>query len=320
MTAVCRLAERVAPTDTNVLITGESGTGKELIARAIHRLSPRREGPFVAINCAAIPEALLESELFGHEKGAFTSADRTVKGKIELAHGGTLFLDEIGDMPAALQAKLLRVTQDRQIERLGGRRRIDVDLRIVSATHQNLGERIEAGLFREDLFYRLHQIGIVIPPLRERGDDAVLIARHVAERFAIEQRRQAPRFGQAALAALEAHGWPGNVREVENRVRRAVIMNDGGAITPADLDLAEAAHAPPAPADPPPGRTLRAAREHAERAAIRRALEASSGNLSAAARELGVSRPTLYNLLRNYRIDVTAADTATGIAAAREAK
>jgi two-component system NtrC family response regulator len=320
MMEACKLAERVAPTDTNVLITGESGTGKELVARAIHRLSDRRDGPFVAINCAAIPEALLESELFGHEKGAFTSADRMVKGKIELAHGGTLFLDEIGDMPAALQAKLLRVTQDHQIERVGGRQRIDVDLRIVSATHRDLRERIASGLFREDLFYRLHQIGIEIPPLRARGEDAILLARHIAERFAIEQRRQPPQFTQGALVALKRHGWPGNVREVENRVRRAVIMSDSGMITPGDLDLEEPeARSLAAPAVRP-GTTLREAREAAEREAILLALRGSGGNLSAAARELGVSRPTLYNLLRNYRIDVTAGGDEIDVAATRDAK
>ena len=308
MLETCRMAERVAPTDTNVLVLGESGTGKELFARALHRLSGRRDGPFVAINCAAIPEHLLESELFGHERGAFTGADRQVKGKIELAHGGTLFLDEIGDMPPALQAKLLRVTQDCQIERIGGRKRIDVDLRILSATHQNLAERIRDGRFREDLYYRLDQIGIELPPLRARGDDVILLARHIAERVAVEQRRQVPRFTQTALAALAAHDWPGNVRELENRLRRAVVMSDAGHVTPADLDLAEPAVDAAPPHAVARAVTLKEAREAAERDAVALAIRATGGNLSAAARRLGVSRPTLYNLLRNYDIDVSPTD------------
>jgi two-component system NtrC family response regulator len=309
MLETCRMAERVAPTDTNVVVLGESGTGKELLARAMHQLSARRDGPFVAINCAAIPEHLLESELFGHEKGSFTGADRQVKGKIELAHGGTLFLDEIGDMPTALQAKLLRVTQDCQIERIGGRQRIAVDLRIISATHQDLAERIRTGHFREDLYYRLAQIAINLPALRARGDDVVLLARHIAERVAVEQRRRPPRFTNAALAALAAHDWPGNVRELENRVRRAVVMSDAGQVTPADLDLREPAAEAAAPR-PRGAVTLKEAREAAERDAVAAAVRDSTGNLSAAARRLGVSRPTLYNLLRNYDIDVTPADPA----------
>ncbi len=299
MLEVCRTIERVAPADVNVLIQGESGTGKELVARGVHDTSERRHGPFVAINCAAIPDTLLESELFGHEKGAFTNANRQVKGKIELASGGTLFLDEIGDMPLALQAKLLRVTQDRVIERIGGRQSIAVDIRIVSATNQDLDQRIQSGQFREDLFYRLNQIGVNLPPLRERGDDVLLVAHHLAERCAIEHRRRKPRFSTAATAALRGHGWPGNIRELENRIRRAVIMG-GETIEPADLDFSAAEIAAAAiEGDVLP---LRRAREIAEHQALTAALKTVDGNLAAAARLLEISRPTLYNLMRAHGI------------------
>ncbi len=227
MQRICRTIEKVAPTSATVLILGESGTGKELLARALHDLSPRRDGRFVAINCAAIPETLLESELFGYEKGAYTGAAKQTFGKIEIANGGTLFLDEIGDLPMSLQAKLLRFLQERVIERIGGRQEIPVDVRIVCATHQSLKEQIVAGQFREDLYYRLAEIVVEIPPLRERKGDAALLAHGFVRRFAAEQRRGAMTLLPDAIDAIEAHPWPGNVRELENVIKRAVIMADG---------------------------------------------------------------------------------------------
>ncbi|PIV72513.1 MAG: PEP-CTERM-box response regulator transcription factor, partial [Rhodocyclales bacterium CG17_big_fil_post_rev_8_21_14_2_50_68_7] len=258
MAAILRTTEKVAPSNATVLVLGESGTGKELVARALHDLSARRGGRFVAINCAAIPENLIESELFGYEKGAFTGAVRQTPGKIETAAGGSLFLDEIGDLPAALQAKLLRFLQERVIERLGGRSEIPVDVRVISATHRNLREAIAAGDFREDLFYRLAEITIEIPPLRSRHGDAALIAHALVRRFAAEQNRSAPRLGEDAIGAIEAHAWPGNVRELENCVKRAVIMSEGGAISAADLGL-------DAPESQPDSLSLRQIREEAER-------------------------------------------------------
>ncbi len=307
MRDVCLMLEKVAPAHANVLLIGESGTGKELAARALHRGSERRDGPFVAINCAAIPEHLLESELFGHEKGAFTGADRQVKGKVELADGGTLLLDEIGDMPASLQVKLLRFLQERQIERVGGRRLIPVDTRIVAATHQNLQELTGRGRFREDLYFRLAQITITIPPLRERGDDAVLIARRFTERFAIEQQRKAPSFTTEAVDAIRRYTWPGNIRELENRVQRAIILSSNERLTAADLGLDDpgpAAAAPESEVMP-----LRRAREQAEARTILACLQRVEGNLTAAAKILEVSRPTLYSLMRQHGITFSNGDS-----------
>jgi len=294
MQKVCRTIERVATTDATVLLLGESGTGKEVLARALHGLSPRRAQRFVAINCAAIPENLLESELFGYEKGAFTGAVRQTLGKIETAHKGTLFLDEIGDLPPALQAKLLRFLQERMIERVGGREEIAVDTRIVCATHQNLKDLIAAGRFREDLYYRLAEIVVTIPPVRSRPGDASLLAHAFVRRFAAEQKRGSITLRADAVTAIEAHLWPGNVRELENCVKRAVIMADGGTIGPDDLGLA----APAAAGDEQA--TLRQVRETAEREAVVRVLGRVNGNVSRAAELLGVSRPTLYDLMERF--------------------
>jgi DNA-binding NtrC family response regulator len=300
---VSALIRQVAAHDSSVLILGESGTGKELAARAIHDASPRRQRPFVAINCGAIPETLLESELFGYEKGAFTGAVRQTKGKIELASGGTLFLDEIGDMPSALQVKLLRFLQERRIDRLGGRVPVEVDVRVICATHQNLEKQIADGRFREDLFYRISGIPIFIPPLRERGEDAVLIARHLIEKFALEQGKRPPPLGEDAIEAIRRHPWRGNVRELENRIRRAIILSSSSELRATDLDLAPGAPEPVAEAAGKPPVSLREARERAERQIVHQALHQAQGNLSAAARLLEVSRPTLYALLRQYRLE-----------------
>ncbi len=294
MQKVCRTIERVATTDVTILLLGESGTGKEVLARALHGLSPRRAQRFVAINCAAIPENLLESELFGYEKGAFTGAVRQTLGKIEMAHRGTLFLDEIGDLPSALQAKLLRFLQERVIERVGGREEIAVDTRIVCATHQNLKDLIAAGRFREDLYYRLAEIVVTIPPLRSRPGDASLLAHAFVRRVATEQKRGSISLRADAVAAIEAHPWPGNVRELENCVKRAVIMADGGTIGPDDLGL----QAPVAAGDE--RATLKQVRETAEREAVVRVLGRVNGNVSKAAELLGVSRPTLYDLMERF--------------------
>jgi len=290
MLKVCRTVEKVAPANATVLLLGESGTGKEVLARAIHELSPRAGKRFVAINCAAIPDTLLESELFGYEKGAFTGAAKQTIGKIEYANEGTLFLDEIGDLPMPLQAKLLRFLQERVIERLGGRGEIPVDVRVVCATHRDLAAMIREGSFREDLYYRLSEITVKIPPLRERPGDAVLLAQAFLERYAREMGRSIRGFAADALAALEAHAWPGNVREMENLIKRATIMADGSQISAADLGLDGAA------TEPQPF-NLRQAREEAERLAINRALAHSEGNIAQAAELLGVTRPTLYDLM-----------------------
>jgi two-component system NtrC family response regulator len=294
MLKVARTIERVAKTGVSVMLLGASGTGKELLARGLHDASDRADGPFVAINCAAIPETLLESELFGHERGAFTGAVKTTAGKIESAHGGTLFLDEVGDLPLVLQAKLLRFLQERTIERIGGRRPIAVDTRIVCATHQNLEAMITTGAFREDLFYRLAEIVVRIPSLAERHGDAVLLAKAFLKRFAAEMNPAITGFAADALAAIDAHDWPGNVRELENRVKRAVIMAEGKLIHAEDLDLGELG------AEGADVLNLKAAREAADRRVIRRALARSQGNISNAAKLLGISRPTLYDLLRQY--------------------
>jgi two-component system NtrC family response regulator len=290
MLKICRTVEKVAPANATVLLLGESGTGKEVLARAVHELSPRAGKRFVAINCAAIPDTLLESELFGYEKGAFTGAAKQTIGKIEYANEGTLFLDEIGDLPMPLQAKLLRFLQERVIERLGGRGEIPVDVRVVCATHRDLAGMIREGSFREDLYYRLSEITVKIPPLRERAGDAVLLAQAFLERYAREQERNIRGFTADALAALEAHAWPGNVREMENMIKRATIMADGSQITAADLGL-DTGVAEVQPFN------LRQAREHAERLAVSRALAHSDGSIAQAAELLGITRPTLYDLM-----------------------
>jgi two-component system NtrC family response regulator len=296
MLKVARTVERVAGADVSVMLLGASGTGKELLARAVHEKSPRAGGEFVAINCAAIPENLLEAELFGFERGAFTGAIKTTPGKIEQAQGGTLFLDEIGDVPLRLQVKLLRFLQERVIERIGGRQPIAVDTRIVCATHQDLDAMCAGGRFREDLYYRLAEIVIQIPSLAERPGDAVLLARHFVRRFARELKSPVTGLAPDAVAAIDAHGWPGNVRELENRIKRAVIMADGKLVAAADLDLRGAAPADAAAIN------LRAAREQTDRRAIHQALVRSEHNISAAARLLGISRPTLYDLMKQYQL------------------
>ena len=292
MLKVTRTIERVAGADVSVMLLGASGTGKELLARGLHDASPRRKGAFVAINCAAIPETLLESELFGHEKGAFTGAVKTTEGKIEQAQGGTLFLDEIGDVPLPLQVKLLRFLQERTIERIGGRKAIAVDTRIVCATHQDVDAMVAAGSFREDLYYRLAEIVVRIPSLAERSGDAVLLGQHFLKSYAKSMHSAVTGLSPDARAAIDAWGWPGNVRELENRMKRAVIMAEGKLITAVDLDLAEGGAEPPI--------NLRAARESADRAAIAQALARADGNISNTAKLLGVSRPTLYDLLKSY--------------------
>ena len=292
MLKVTRTIERVASADVSVMLLGASGTGKELLARGLHERS-RRRGAFVAINCAAIPETLLESELFGHEKGAFTGAIKTTEGKIEQAQGGTLFLDEIGDVPTPLQVKLLRFLQERVIERIGGRRAIPVDTRIVCATHRDIDAMVADQSFREDLYYRLAEIVVRIPSLAERPGDAGLLARHFVRKYAAQMRSGVKGLAADALAAIDAHPWPGNVRELENRIKRAVIMADGARVTAADLDLGRAEEAG-LPIN------LRAGREAADRKAIRHALARADNNISGTARILGISRPTLYDLMRTY--------------------
>jgi two-component system NtrC family response regulator len=294
MLQVCRTVEKVAPTDATVLVLGESGTGKELLARSLHQLSSRREHRFMAINCAAIPENLLESELFGYEKGAFTGAAKQTPGKIEASSGGTLFLDEIGDMPAALQAKMLRFLQERVVERVGGRKEIPVDVRVISATHKDLHDLIRAGEFREDLYYRIGEVTISIPSLREREGDALLLARVFLERISKQQGKQGHTFSKDAMAAIENYSWPGNVRELENRVKRAVIMAEHRQITAKDLELG---------GDSPDELAtfnLREIRDRADRQAIVRALNHVGGKISQAADLLGISRPTMYDLLRKF--------------------
>jgi two-component system NtrC family response regulator len=294
MLQVCRTVEKVAPTDTSVLVLGESGTGKELLAKALHELSHRKAGRFVAINCAAIPENLLESELFGYEKGAFTGAARQTLGKIETASGGTLFLDEIGDMPASLQAKLLRFLQERVIERIGGRKEIPVDVRVLCATHKDLHELIRINQFREDLYYRVGEVSITIPALREREGDALLLARVFLERISKQQGKQGHRFSKDAMAAIENYAWPGNVRELENRVKRAVIMAEHKQLTASDLELGGSS------AEELATFNLREIRDRADHQATIRALNHVGGKVSQAAELLGISRPTMYDLMRKF--------------------
>ncbi len=296
MLAVCRSTEKMATTDATVLLLGESGTGKELFARAIHEMGTRSQGKLVAINCAAIPEHLLESELFGYEKGAFTGANRQVLGKIEYADGGTLFLDEIGDLPQLLQSKLLRFLQERVIERVGGRQEIAVDLRVVCATHQDLNARITEGLFRQDLFYRISEMTIHLPPLRERDGDILLLAKAFLAKYNREFKKTIRGFTKDAITVIEQHLWPGNVREIESRIKRAVIMSEGQRISPTDLELA--------PPDEPEERmlSLQDVRERAEIQAIQRSLVMYDGNISLAAKALSITRPTLYALLEKYNL------------------
>jgi two-component system NtrC family response regulator len=294
MVKVARTIERVANTNVSVMLLGASGTGKELLARGLHDASGRRDGAFVAINCAAIPENLLESELFGHEKGAFTGAVKTTEGKIEQADGGTLFLDEVGDIPLPLQVKLLRFIQERTIERIGGRQQIAVDTRIVCATHQDLEKMIGTGGFREDLFYRLAEVVVKIPSLAERPGDATLLAKAFLKRFADEMNPQVTGFAPDALAAIDGWPWPGNVRELENRVKRAVIMAEGKLVHAEDLDLIDGEE------EDATALNLKSAREQSDRKIIRHALARTEGNISSTAKMLGISRPTLYDLLKQY--------------------
>jgi two-component system NtrC family response regulator len=286
----CRLVEKVGPSEATTLILGESGTGKEIIAAALHRLSPRKDKPFVALNCAAIPENLLESELFGYEKGAFTGAAKQTLGKIECANGGTFFLDEIGDMPLQLQAKMLRFLQERVIERVGGRNTIEVDVRIICATHRNLEESIKQGSFREDLYFRISEIVIKIPPLREREGDKLLLAHHFLHSFGYKNRRTFRGFTDQARAQIDSYAWPGNVRELENKIKRAVVLSEGKRISSSDLGFAESNEKKPL--------NLREARERAEREVIQTTLAIHENNVSHAAEALGISRPSLYSLIK----------------------
>jgi two-component system, NtrC family, response regulator len=297
MLKAARTVERVANTNVSVMLLGASGTGKELLARGLHDASDRKGKPFVAINCGAIPENLLESELFGHEKGAFTGAVKTTEGKIEIASGGTLFLDEVGDIPMPLQVKLLRFLQERVIERIGGRKVIPVDVRIVAATHRNLNQMITDQEFREDLYYRLAEVTVNIPRLAERSGDSVLLAKHFLARFAREMNPSIKGFASSALTAIDQWQWAGNVRELENRIKRAVIMADSKFISVDDLQF-------DTPDDEDRLLNLKSAREAADRRAIGRAIARTEGNISNAAKLLGISRPTLYDLLKQYEMHV----------------
>ena len=308
MLAVCRMIEKIAPTDVTTLLLGESGTGKELVARALHRLSPRADQKFVAINCAAIPENLLESELFGHEKGAFTGAIKQTHGKIEVADGGTLFLDEIGDMPLALQAKMLRFLQERVIERVGGRQEIAVDVRVVCATNQNPELMIKENLFREDLYYRVSEITINIPPFREREEGRLILARTLLQKYSKQLRRPLNGFSEDAVAAIESYAWPGNVRDLENKIKGAVIMADGKLVTAADLGVS-------AGDGQPETLNLREVRQNAESKAIRVALTRNFGNISKTADLLGITRPTLYDLMSKYGLSAEGYSKKNAIAA-----
>lgn len=297
MVKVARTIERVAPTDVSVMLLGASGTGKELLARGLHNASGRANKPFVAINCGAIPENLLESELFGHEKGAFTGAVKMTEGKVELADGGTLFLDEVGDIPLPLQVKLLRFLQERNFERIGGRKSISVDVRVVCATHRNLSQMLKDQSFRDDLYYRLAEVTVAIPSLIERTGDAVLLAKHFIAKFAREMNPSIKGMSSSAMSAIDQWKWPGNVRELENRIKRAVIMADGKFVTADDLDFGDED-------DDELLLNLKSAREAADRKAIKRAISRTEGNISSAAKLLGISRPTLYDLLKQYDLQV----------------
>lgn len=294
MLAACRMVEKVAPTEVTALVQGESGTGKELIARALHRLSPRCDQPFIAINCAAIPENLLESELFGYEKGAFTGAVKQTLGKIESASGGTFFLDEIGDMPMPLQAKILRFLQERIIERIGGRTSIPVDVRVICATHRNLAKLMNESSFREDLYYRISEIVIEIPPLREREGDRLLLAQNCLDKFSQKNGKSFRGFTNQARSQIDAYAWPGNVREMENKIMRAVIMAEGKRITVGDLGFTEQQEFC--------SLNLIEAREHVERQIITRALAIHDNNISHASEAMGISRPSLYKLFKKLNM------------------
>jgi len=296
MLKVCQTVEKVAPIDVTTLLLGESGTGKEVLAKALHELSARIKGPFVAINCAAIPETLLESELFGYEKGAFTGAAKQTLGKIEHAEGGTLFLDEIGDLSAALQGKLLRFLQEKVIERVGGRKEIPVDVRIICATHKDLQKLIADDAFREDLYYRISEVTITIPPLRERDGDVALIAKAFLNNCNQQHGKSIKGFTSDAITTLEAYSWPGNVRELENKVKRAAIMAEANQITSEDLELVAGESLEPE------NLNLRQAREEVDKRALTRALAQADNNVSKASDILGVSRPTLYDLMSKYGI------------------
>ena len=300
MLKVCRTVEKVAPTNATTLLLGESGTGKEIIARALHNLSLRADKPFIAINSAAIPETLLESELFGYEKGAFTGATKQNPGKIEYANGGTFFIDEVGDLPPALQAKLLRFLQERVVERVGGRKEIPVDVRVICATHQDLAKLIQEGIFREDLYYRISEITIDIPPLREREGDVILLARAFLNRFNNEYKGKKKNFTEDALNALNNYHWPGNVRELENKVKRAYIISESNLISADDLQI----NASGDESSPPPVLELREVRDRAERSAIVMAMARANNNISQAADLLAISRPTLYDLIKKYHIKI----------------
>ncbi len=301
MLEVFSLIRKVAPTDVPVLILGESGTGKELTAKAIHERSHRSEKPFVVINCAAIPETLLEAELFGYERGAFTSAYTSRKGRVEQAHGGTLFLDEIGELPPALQAKLLRFLEDGTVERIGSRKPRKVDVRIIAATNRDLEREVAEGRFREDLYYRLNVFTIHLPPLRERGEDKILLAKYFLKKLCGEDGHGPKRLEEDALRAIMGHSWPGNVREMINRIRRALVVSEREEISARDLDLTPSVSTP-SPANPANASVLAQARASIEREKLLEAIKATGGNLSKAARLLGISRPTLYKLKRKYKL------------------
>jgi two-component system NtrC family response regulator len=286
---------KVAGTDVPVLITGESGTGKELIANAVHSLSKRKNGPFVTINCGAIPDTLLESELFGHEKGSFTGAGTQRKGKLEYANGGTLFLDEIGDLLPELQVKILRFLQEKVIERVGGRQLIPVDSRVIAATNQDLESEVKANRFREDLYFRLAVVTIAVPPLRERGNDVIQLAEHLVLAFSKELKRPPKKLSKSALEAIRKHEWPGNVRELQNRVKRALVLADGPTIGPSELELETLNGNSGASAS-----TLKEAKEALEREILANALRENNGNISKTAKALGISRPTLYDLISRH--------------------
>jgi len=294
MLRICHTLEKIAPTNVTCTLLGESGTGKEVLAKAIHKISPRSEQRFVAINCAAVPETLMESELFGYEKGAFTGASKMSPGKIEAADRGTLFLDEIGDMPLNLQAKLLRFLQERVIERVGGRQEIAVDVRVVCATNKILTDMVKDGTFREDLYYRICEMEINIPPLRERSGDRILLARHFLQKFTEQHNRKITGFMPDTSTAIESYRWPGNIRELENKIKRSVIMAEDKCITLEDIGLSEAQEL---------SLNLRQVRQNAEISAIKHSIIVSDGNISAAAKLLGVTRPTLYDLLKKYNIN-----------------
>lgn len=300
---VFRMIQKVSPADVTVLVTGGSGTGKELVAREIHEHSRRNDQPFVSISCGAIPENLLESELFGYEKGSFTSAHTTREGKLETANGGTVFLDEIGEMPMSLQVKILRFLQEREIERVGGRKVIPLDVRVIAATNRDLKEEVTLGNFREDLFFRLSVVNIHMPPLHERKQDVVYLAEQFLERYASEFQRGKLTFSRDALRSLQRYGWPGNVRELEHRVQRAVVLSSGRVVRGSDLELGEDQAEEMIP--------LRDARDQAEKRVVIQALRRSCGNIARAAKDLEVSRPTLHDLLRKFAI--VAADYKNGM-------